>query len=802
MLLQGIGNVAVAATVFANVGKRLDPICISGVYPHLAAFNKPEAGQTRGSGGNECGIGAVVPWAGKLWFLTYSPHCPRGSEDKLYAVTPNLSLEILPESVGGTPAGRLIHRESAQLFMGPYAIDGEGRVRVIPYERMPGRHTAIARHLVSPESLVYYLDMEGTLYEVNVRTLEVKRLFHQPVPGCHAKGGYTGQGRFIMSNNGESKRHSPDPSKLLAGGPPQTEDEVGVLAEWDDASWRVVERKQFTDVTGPGGIEGADSEESSVWAVGWDKRSVILMLLDRGKWTRFRLPKGSHTCDGKHGWFTEWPRIREVFPGRWMMDMHALFWEFPATFSLKNRAGLRPMGTHHRYIPDFCHWNGKVVLATDETSIMQNPLAGQSQSNLWFGDFEELYQWGPRAGWGGPWLKDEVKPDQPSDPITIAGFEGRCLHLAVGESNEAGDVTFTLEVDIKGKGRWKTYKTVSLPFGGYAFFLLPEDLKAEWMRLASDRSCQATAYLHFSEPGRQLPRRDPLFRGLASLNDKNAMGGLVRPARHNRRLQFLARRWEDGTVVERYLEVDEQMHFHQAEDRSEEMKRIAETSLEFETDEASVILTWQGKRYRLPKGPVTYDQPFPTGVPRGIRECESERNLMNCHGTFYELPREQGIPRMKPVATHGRQILDFCTWRGLWVISGTKPHVTGDEHLFGTETGETLWFGAIDDLWKLGKPVGEGGPWKNSPVQADEPSDPYLMTQYDRKRVELSHDLAKKVEFALEVDFDHHGWHLLTTLPVPPQETVTHEFPRGFGAHWVRLKTDHPCKATAWFVYE
>ena len=45
-----------------------------------------------------------------------------------------------------------------------------------------------------------------------------------------------------------------------------------------------------------------------------------------------------------------------------------------------------------------------------------------------------------------------------------------------------------------------------------------------------------------------------------------------------------------------------------------------------------------------------------------------------------------------------------------------------------------LWFGAIDDLWKLGKPVGVGGPWKHTAVKAGKPSDAYLMTGYDKKR--------------------------------------------------------------------
>src|SRR5690349_13462331 len=52
----------------------------SGIYPHLAFFNNE----------NECGTGAVVPWAGRLWAITYAPHKPEGSTDKLYEITPDL----------------------------------------------------------------------------------------------------------------------------------------------------------------------------------------------------------------------------------------------------------------------------------------------------------------------------------------------------------------------------------------------------------------------------------------------------------------------------------------------------------------------------------------------------------------------------------------------------------------------------------------------------------------------------------------------------------------------------------------
>jgi hypothetical protein len=45
--------------------------------------------------------------------------------------------------------------------------------------------------------------MEGLIYEVDVKTLDVNRLFRRAVPGWHAKGGYTSQGRFVVANNGE-----------------------------------------------------------------------------------------------------------------------------------------------------------------------------------------------------------------------------------------------------------------------------------------------------------------------------------------------------------------------------------------------------------------------------------------------------------------------------------------------------------------------------------------------------------------------------------------------------------------------
>jgi hypothetical protein len=109
--------------------------------------------------------------------------------------------------------------------------------------------------------------------------------------------------------------------------------------------------------------------------------------------------------------------------------------------------------------------------------------------------------------------------------------------------------------------------------------------------------------------------------------------------------------------------------------------------------------------------------------------------MLNAHGSFYEVGREAGYLVMHPVSTHNKKIMDFATWRGLLVLTGTKNNAGPDGHYFPSKQGNGLWFGAIDDLWKLGKPRGEDGVWKNTAVKVNTPSLPYLMTGYDKKKV-------------------------------------------------------------------
>lgn len=138
------------------------------------------------------------------------------------------------------------------------------------------------------------------------------------------------------------------------------------------------------------------------------------------------------------------------------------------------------------------------------------------------------------------------------------------------------------------------------------------------------------------------------------------------------------------------------------------------------------------------------------------------------------------------------------------VISGNLVNASNNGNYFKSEDGKTgLWFGTIDDLWKFGKPVGRGGPWLNTDVKANQPSDPYLMTGYDKKEMSLSHKSSVPVTFTVEVDLTSYGdWKKFDDFVVKPGETLHYEFPEGYSAHWVRLKTSVACSASAQFDYK
>jgi hypothetical protein len=781
----------------------------SGIYPHLAMFNDE----------NECGTGGVVPWADRLWVITYAPHRPNGSTDKLYEIDHDLTQSVRHESVGGTPANRFFHRESEQLFLGPYVIDRNRQVRVIPPGRMPGRLTGNARHLNQPADKIYYATMEEGFYEVDVRSLAVRELFPDAngqashagtlLPGYHGKGLYSGQGRLVYANNGEL---SPEAQR-------RPDIESGCLAEWDGVQWRVVRRNQFTEVTGPGGLYGnAQPSTDPVWSIGWDHRSLILMLLDQGKWHAYRLPKSSHSYDGAHGWNTEWPRIRDVGEKSLLMTMHGAFWRFPKTFSQQHSAGIEPRSNYLKVIGDFCRWQDWMVFGCDDSARSEflnvrkakGKLAppGRSQSNLWFARPFELDELGPVIGRGAVWMQDDLRPGEASDPFLFSGYDLRSLHIT---HRSSAAVVFQAEIDAKGNGEWKPFRRMEVPAQGDLFAEFRPGERGAWIRLIPDRpASKVTAVFAYRNKDRRSSSASALFGALARPGDSASQitGGLLHAGGGDKPvLRFFAR--SDGQDIGLYA-LDESLTLRPVDSAETVSWMKTNASIPagvLTADRASVVYRDARGTWRLPRGDESFDREIGADRERVCREVCTERDLFNAHGTFYELPAENagGFAKIRPVATHNRHIQDYASYRGLLVMSGLRADSSArDPHVVRSSDGKcALWVGNVEDLWTLGKPRGKGGPWNDSPVEANSPSDPYLMTGFDRKSLRLAHDCHHAVTFALEVDITGEGcWVLQERLTVPPGSEVERRLPDCLSAYWARLTSDAACRATATFSYE
>jgi len=462
------------------------PFNVSGIMPHLAL--KAELGPPR----TECGVGALMAWADRLWAVTYVSHkAGSGVGTGLFEIDDDFRMVRRPESRVGTYANRFVHWASNQLIIGPHLIDAERNVRTVE-DLANVRLCGTMAHLDDPDSKVYMLGMEGEFFEMDVRSLAVRQLFDltreleiprdrygKGRPTAHFKAGYTGFGRVIVANNSYDEPDFVGP------------DGAGRLAEWDGKQWRILERKAFVEVTGRG------ESSKAIFATGWDRASAILQVCTRGdnKWTRYRLPKASSTYD--HAWSTEWPRIRETEHERYLMDCHGMFYELSPHIYANRVWGVQPISRHLWVLGDFCTWRGMLVLGADNASPASgnNPLAGEPQSGLWFGKTDDLWHFGKPSGWGGVWWEEPVEAGNSSDPYLMTGFDKKVLHLS-HESPEP--VTFTVEVDFLGNGTWKQYGTFPVPGKGYIHHEFPSGFSAHWARVTADLSCTATVYFVYT----------------------------------------------------------------------------------------------------------------------------------------------------------------------------------------------------------------------------------------------------------------------------------------------------------------
>lgn len=464
---------------------------ISGIRPDFAV----QAGTSKPR--NELGIGALMPWAGKLWAVSYIAHI--GNNGGLYSLDTHMNLERHPESISGTFANRFVHAPSDSIVIGPHIIDARGNVRTcrtLADYRLAGT----CRHLTDPDNKVYFLTMEGPFFEMDLHTLDIKEICNlsyelgvleeqctgwtgkagDPVTSDkiqpHFKACHTAHGAVFVANNSYFERDH------------RGERPSGRLAEWDGNRWGIIRHGAFNEITGRENFGG------HVFALGWDRRSSVLMVRVEGNWREYRLPKASQTFE--HCWQTEWPRLREVAHERYLLDVGGMFYELSAWMPDGKLSGVRPVCSHLRVIPDFCSFAGLFVAGDNQVSPVGNEWAvGEPQSNFWFGHIDDLWSWGKPRGWGGPWSDDRVAAGEASAPYLMTGFDKKCLHV---RSEGPSRTRVRIEIDFSGDHNWCGYSTMDIPADGYAQHVFPEGFSAHWVKLVSESEAVLTAQFHYT----------------------------------------------------------------------------------------------------------------------------------------------------------------------------------------------------------------------------------------------------------------------------------------------------------------
>jgi len=399
----------------------------------------------------------------------------------------------------------------------------------------------------------------------------------------------------------------------------------------------------------------------------------------------------------------------------------------------------------------------------------------------------------------------------PSDPFLFGGFAKRAVFLS---HDGAAATTFTLEVDERGDGQWKAWRDVALKADETTQWAeIPSELPGAWIRAKSSRAvAKASVTFQYAAEDKRTTERNALFKGLSQAGDVTSQGAflLTRVANLRNLAVLSASVTPDKTTLGDVYELSADLKLAKMADQHGAAYFEKNTPIPqgiVTADEASVIFEESGVRWRLPRSASpAQDGLLARSALRKVREVCTERDMLQAHGTFYELPalNAMGAIRMRPIATSDAAVHDYCSYRGLLVLSGIEPSAKDNRHLIRSEDGKAaVWAGAADDLWQLGKPRGFGGPWKNSDVAAGKPSDPYLMTGYDKKRLMLANH--GNVETTITVELDAAGdgrFAAYQSFKLAPGAKETFAFPNWINAYWVRTVSSATTNATAQLTYE
>jgi len=92
----------------------------------------------------------------------------------------------------------------------------------------------------------------------------------------------------------------------------------------------------------------------------------------------------------------------------------------------------------------------------------------------------------------------------------MTGFTNKVLHLRAEAQGSAPVANITIEVQVDFTGAaghrgdnmfmepWSTLTAVSVPVGGYAFYIFPTGFSAHWVRVVASADCNCTAQFTYT----------------------------------------------------------------------------------------------------------------------------------------------------------------------------------------------------------------------------------------------------------------------------------------------------------------
>ena len=404
---------------------------------------------------------------------------------------------------------------------------------------------------------------------------------------------------------------------------------------------------------------------------------------------------------------------------------------------------------------------------------------------------------------GSVWYNDTLSANTTSDPFLFSGWDYKSAWL---KNDGKNSTSFSLMVDTDGKNTWQEVGRYDLKPNESLNIDLNNVASGEWIKVVSSEPTIATVTFTYVDKNERVANQaSPMFEGISSTSSNEAAinGLLYALGDDKRKLGVLS-----GND---YYELDEKMQLSRVDDEVNSRKinehfQIAHKGVT--VDNGSIlVIDDKNKRWKLPLGDEFFNERLLNRKARLCREVATERDLFHCGGTFYELPAENagGFSKMRPISSHNKDIHDFASYRGLLLLTGIDPEYRGDNKhiIFSDDKKAAVWVGAIDDLWEMGRPTGKGGPWVDVDVDANVPSDPYLIARYADKSLELSHKSSSDVSFIVEADPTGDGkWLTYKCFTVKPNEVFRYDFEDGFEARWIRFVTDKAANVKTWLEYK